>query len=230
MPENANPSGSGAPQGGAAPKTATSAVLRALICPHCRKGRLDAAGKRPGEPVTCAVCGGVTKATLEMTLGEERIFERQSRRDKAKRSFAELSDEEKIEFIAKQGALAQMYYYLLFRLGPKGMLGLYLGIFLLFGTLFMTYQLTFGQKTLDAAPWWVWVLAILGGGVLGFVGWFVHGTVMHYYQKRKAAAAAADPRRAGASSRRSAAVTVRTKAPSTATTRRAGPGRTSGKQ
>jgi hypothetical protein len=218
MPDNSSANGNGA-----AP--APVPVLRALVCPHCRKGRLDPTGKRPGEPVTCPACGGATKATLEMTLGEERILERQSRRDKAKRSFAELNAEEKLEFIGKQGFLPQMYYFLLYRLGPKGMLGLYLGLFLLFGGLFLTYQLTFGKKVLNTVPWWVWLLAVVGGGLLGLVGWFIHGTAMHYYQKHKAAAAAADPRK-GLSSRRTA-TTVRTRTPSS-TSRRAGSSRKNG--
>jgi hypothetical protein len=232
MPDNASTNGNGGAAQNGAPKSAASTVLRALICPHCRKGRLDPTGKRPGEAVTCPACGGATKATLEMTLGAERLLQRQSQRDRSKRTFGELNEEEKLEFIGKQSTVQQMYYFLLLRLGPRGLIGVYLGLFVLFGGLILTYLLTFGGYTLRSVPWWVWPLAVLGGGLLGLVGWFVHGTVMHYYQKGKAAAAAADPRRSGASSRRAAATTVRTRTPSSTSTpaRRAGSSRNNAKR
>ncbi len=203
----------------------TQAVIRALVCAHCRKGRLDPAGKRPGEQVACPACGGLSKVTLEMTLGEEKLLERQRNREKAKRTFAELSEEEKLEFIAKKGGVAQMYWFLQYRLGPKGMLGLYLGAFLLVAGLVLAYALTFGGMEIRAIAWYWWVLTIVGGGVLGFVGWFVHGTASHYYKKHKAASGG-DTRRT-ASARRNA-TTVRTAKPSTTARRPGQSSRTNG--
>ena len=206
-----------------APSAAGAApVARVLVCGHCHKGKLDPAGRRPGQEVQCPLCGKASKVTLEMTLGEERILERQKSREQAKRTFRELSDEEKLEFLAKQSGIVQMYYYLLYQLGPRGMVALYLGLFVLFGGLFITYLITVVGMELRTEKLSVWMVVswVLGGAFLGLVGWFVHTTVMFYYQKSKAAANAADPRRGAASSRRTTAIrnkpsSTRIKPPST---------------
>jgi hypothetical protein len=217
MPENAPipppaPAPVPPPAGDAAPG-AGAAVARGLVCSQCRKGRLDPAGKRPGEQILCPACGQPATVTLEMTLGQDRIIERQRNLSKALRSFSELSDEEKLEFIAGQDIFGRLFYVLQYELGPKGMKGLYLGLVVLYGGLMITYALTFGGMKLREIAWYWWLVTIGGGGFLGLLGWFVHGTAMHYYQKRQAAKEAANPRRSKAASARRNASTVRTKVP-----------------
>jgi hypothetical protein len=53
------------------PAADTPAFISAFfVCRFCRKGRLDPAGKKPGEDMACPQCGKLTKVTLEHTLGE----------------------------------------------------------------------------------------------------------------------------------------------------------------
>jgi hypothetical protein len=221
-----NPLSPAAPEQPTGQAPGAAPVARALVCGHCHKGKLDPAGRRPGEEIRCPLCGKASKVTLEMTLGEERILERQKSREQAKRTFRELSDEEKLEFLARQSGVIQMYYYLQYQLGPRGMVAIYLGLFVLFGGLIITYLLTYGGMELRTEKLSVGtvLLWVLGGAFLGLVGWFVHTTVMFYYQKSKAAADAADPRRGASSSRRTAAIrnkpsSTRLKPPPAARTR-----------
>jgi hypothetical protein len=207
------------PADGTGAGTGPAPAARALVCAHCRKGRLDPAGKRPGEQIQCPACGKPVTVTLQMTLGEDRIIERQRNVAKALRSFGELSEEEKLEFIAGQDSFGQLFYFLQYQVGPKGMTGVYLGLVVLYGGLMITYALTYGGMKLREIAWYWWLVAVLGGGFLGVLGWFVHGTAMHYYQKHKAAKEAANPRRSKAASARRNASTVRTKAPTTAAKR-----------
>jgi len=189
-------------------------VARALVCPGCRRGRLDPAGKRPGDSTTCPACGAAARVTLEMTLGGERILQRQSQREMARRTFGELDDSEKLEFIGRQGAIRRIYYFLLYRLGPRGLTGLYLGCLALFAALFLTYLVRVKGVTISPAPWWVWLATVGGGGLIGALGWLIHTTAVHYYRKHRAAAAGASPRKGPPAHRRADA--VRPKAPSPA--------------
>jgi hypothetical protein len=181
-------------------------VARALVCGQCHKGKLDPAGKKPGEEIRCPLCGKSSKVTLEMTLGEERILDRQKSREQAKRTFQEMSDEEKLEFLARQGGITQIYYYLLYQLGPRGMVAVYLGLFVLFFGMFLTYLLTVAGYELRSVSAWTVVGVVAGGALMGLLGWFVHTTTTFYLKKKKAEKDAADPRRGASSSRRTAAV------------------------
>jgi len=191
------------PEGQPVPEAAAGVptpAARAFVCWSCRKGKLDPAGKQLGEDMICPLCGKATKVTLEHAMGEEAAARRQKAKETAKKDFDQLSPEEKLELIAKKGGLEQLWYFLKFQLGPRGMVALYLVMVVLFAAALLTYLLTIGGYEMRSVSPWTVVAVIVGGAVAGFVGWFVHGTAMYYYKKKKAQAGAAEGK--GGSARR----------------------------
>jgi len=182
------------------PEGAPAPAARAFLCWSCHKGKLDPAGKQLGEDMACPACGKTTKVTLEHVMGEEAAARRQKAKETAKKDFDELSPEEKLQLIGKKSGFEQLWYFLKYQLGPRGMVALYLVALVLFAGAFMTYLLTIGGYEMQSVSPWTVVAVIVGGAVAGFVGWFVHGTVMYYYKKRKAQAGAAEGK--GGSARR----------------------------
>jgi hypothetical protein len=166
----------GSPTGQAAP------VARAFLCRRCRRGRLDPAGLSLGENMTCPECGALAQVTLEHVMGEERA----TRREKARKTFEEMTDEEKAEYLAGKGALERLLIFVRHRLGPKGMAALYLGLLVVvvLGVIFA--KLSSGGYRLRAVSWWVVVLWIVGGALAGVIGHFSYVTIMYHYKKHLA--------------------------------------------
>jgi len=174
------------------PEGAPAPAARAFLCWSCHKGKLDPAGKQLGEDMACPACGKTTKVTLEHVMGEEAATRRQKAKEAAKKDFDQLSPEEKLQLVGRKSGFEQLWYFLKFQLGPRGMVALYLVALVLFAGAFLTYLLIFTNLELRSVSPWTVVAVIAGGAAAGFVGWFVHGTAMYYYEKRKARAAASE--------------------------------------
>lgn len=177
--------------GEGAPAPAPPPVPRAFVCPACRKGRLDPAGKRLGQDMTCPACGRRTKVALEHLMGEERA----SRRERAKKPFDEMSDEEKAEFLAKKSGLERFYFFLRHRLGPRGMVVAYLVLVVLVVAILISPGLLSGRLYLKKIAWYWWLVALVAGAALGVAGHFGYVALRFYWKKRRAASEAADPSR-----------------------------------
>jgi len=192
------PVGGGAePPAEAAGETAPVApVAKLFVCARCGKGRLSPAGLQIGSEMACPECGHRIKVTLEHLMGEERA----SRRQKVKKTFDEMSDEEKAEFLAGKSAVERFYYFLRYKLGPKGMIILYLAFIVTVGMLIIGTKLASGQYTMRSVSWWVVVLWIFGGAAVGVAGHFGYIAVLYYYKKHLA------PKGGGRSSTRRASV------------------------
>jgi DNA-directed RNA polymerase subunit RPC12/RpoP len=158
---------------------AGAAPVRAFVCARCHKGRLDPAGLKMGEAMACPECGARTKVTLEHLMGEERA----SRRQKIKKTFDDMSDEEKADFLAEKGAAERFYYFLRYKLGPRGMILLYLAFIVVVATLIIGQKLASGEYELRSVKWWVVVLWIVGGAAIGVAGHFGYIAAMYYYKK-----------------------------------------------
>jgi len=158
-------------------------VAKVFVCGRCRKGRFDPTGLQIGEEMACPECGHKVKVTLEHLMGEERA----SRRQKIKKTFEDMSEEEKAAFLAEKSSAERFYYFLRYKLGPKGMIILYLAFIVVVGMLIIGGKLASGQYTLRSVSWWVVVLWIVGGAAIGVVGHFSYIAIMYYYKKKFAA-------------------------------------------
>ncbi len=182
-------------------------VAKAFICSRCRKGKLDPTGLGMGDWMACPDCGHRTKVTLEHTMGEERA----SRRQKTKKTFEEMDEEEKAEFLAKKSAVERFFFFLKYKLGPKGMVALYLGVVVLAGVGTIVYKVVCEGMEFNWPPWWVWPLTVIGAGLLGVVAHFAYVSLMHYYKKNIAPKTAGGPRGSRRMSTRRRSSSVRKK-------------------
>jgi hypothetical protein len=165
-------------------------VAKAFICSWCRKGKLDPAGLRIGEMMACPDCGRETKVTLEHVMGEERA----SRRQQAKKTFEEMSDEERAEFLAKKTALEKIIIFVRYKLGPKGIVIIYLTLLVLIATLIIGAKVASGEWEFQKVSWWKVILWIVSGAVVGVAAHFGYVTLMYYYKKNIAPKTAGGPR------------------------------------
>ena len=181
---------------GEKPAAAPTPIPAIFLCRSCRKGRLDAAGRKPGEDMTCPNCGKPTKVNLEHTLGEEHVAQRQKAREAARVPFHDLPEEKQLELLSRKTGVEKLWFRLMHRLGPKGMVVLYLGIVISLAAALIAYVvIVLGWRFKDH-PWWYWLVAVgvgVGAGLAGFVGWV---TFTYYRDKRCAAAGAAKEQRA----------------------------------
>jgi len=76
-------------------------------------------------------------------MGEERA----SRRQKIKKTFDDMSEEEKAAFLAEKGAAERFYYFLRYKLGPRGMVLLYLAFIVVVATLIIGTKLASGDTS-----------------------------------------------------------------------------------
>lgn len=153
-----------------------------FLCRFCRKGRLNPSGKKPGEEMACPACGKPIKVTLEHTLGEEHLARRQSAREAARVPFHALPEEKQLEILARKTGAGKCWYLLMYHLGPKGMVALYLGTLVMLVAALVSYRVVSrdpGEPWFQPHPWWYWLVAAgagAGAGLLGFFGWvtFAH--------------------------------------------------------
>jgi hypothetical protein len=175
LPEEPVPGGEGA-----AGETARAApVAKAFVCSKCRKGKLDATGLRMGDWMACPECGHRTKVTLEHTMGEERA----SRRQKVKKTFEEMDEEERAAYLASKTPVERFFLFVRHKLGPKGVVSVYLGLVVLVGAGVIAYKVIVEGMTINWPPWWVWPLTLLGAALLGVGAHFGYVSLMYYYRK-----------------------------------------------
>jgi DNA-directed RNA polymerase subunit RPC12/RpoP len=155
-------------------------VAKVFICGRCRKGRFDPTGLQIGQEMACPECGHRVKVTLEHLMGEERA----SRRQKVKKTFEDMTEDEKAAFLAEKSSAERFYYFLRYKLGPKGMVILYLAFIVVVGMLIIGSKLASGQYTLRSVSWWVVVLWIVGGAAIGVAGHFGYIAIMYYYKQK----------------------------------------------
>lgn len=194
---------------GAAEALPPAPIPAIFLCRFCRKGRLDPGDRKPGEDMACPACGKLTKVTLEHTLGEERVSRRQKARQAQRVPFHQLPEDKQLEILAKKTGAEKYWYLLMYHLGPKGMVVLYLGIVVIAATAALAYALTLGGMEIKDHPWWYWLVYPLVGAAVGLAGFFGWVTFKHY--RAKAHSATADLRENRGSTRRRLS-SVRTKA------------------
>ncbi len=157
-------------------------VAKSFICTRCRKGKLDPTGLKIGDWMVCPDCGHRTKVTLEHVMGEERA----SRRQQAKKTFEDMNEEEKAEFLAKKSGLEKFLIFVKYKLGPKGVVIIYLGVIVLFAALIITTKVLSGEWEFKEVVWWKVILWLVGGAAIGVAGHFGYVTLMFYYRKNLA--------------------------------------------
>ncbi|MHC4915236.1 MAG: hypothetical protein ACYTGB_07070 [Planctomycetota bacterium] len=182
-------------------------VAKAFICSRCRKGKLDPTGLKMGDWMACPDCGHRTKVTLEHTMGEERA----SRRQKTKKTFEEMDDEEKAEFLAKKTPVERFFFFVKYKLGPKGIVILYLSLIVVVAILIIGAKLASGEYELKTVKWWVVLLWIIGGAAVGIGAHFGYVSLMYYYKKNIAPKTAGGPRGSRRMSTRRRSSSVRKK-------------------
>ena len=182
-------------------------VAKAFICSRCRKGKLDPTGLRMGDWMACPDCGHRTKVTLEHTMGEERA----SRRQKTKKTFEEMDEEEKAEFLAKKSAVERFFFFVKYKLGPKGIIILYLSLIVAVAALIIGSKLASGDYVFKSVQWWVVLLWIVGGAAVGIGAHFGYVSLMYYYKKNIAPKTAGGPRGSRRMSTRRRSSSVRKK-------------------
>ncbi len=154
-------------------------VAKAFICARCKKGKLDPAGLSMGEAMACPDCGHLTNVTLEHLMGEARASQRQ----RAKKAFGEMSDEEKADYLATKTALEKFVIFVRFKLGAKGVAGIYLGLLVVVTALIVAYLLLFGGYHMRSVSIWTVIGTIVGAAVVGVVAHFGYVALMYHYKK-----------------------------------------------
>lgn len=180
LPEFEEPAADESPGG---ETTSAPPVARAFICARCKKGRLDPTGLKMGQAMACPECGHRTRVTLEHTMGEERA----SRRQKVKKTFEEMTEEERADFLFEKNALEKLMIFIRFKLGPRGVVGLYLSLVVVAAAIIIGGKLASGDYEMQSVEWWVVVLWIIGGALAGVAGHFGYVTLLYYYKKKQAA-------------------------------------------
>jgi DNA-directed RNA polymerase subunit RPC12/RpoP len=154
-------------------------VAKSFVCSKCGQGKLDPTGMKIGEWMACPECGHRAKVTLEHIMGEERA----SRRQQAKKVFEDMNDEEKAEYLAKKTALERFLLFVKHKLGPKGVIIIYLSLILLMAGLIITSKVATGEWEFKEVVWWKVVLWVVGGAAVGVAGHFGYVTLMYFYRK-----------------------------------------------
>jgi len=180
-------------------------VARSFVCSKCGQGKLDPTGMKIGEWMACPECGHRAKVTLEHVMGEERA----SRRQQAKKVFEDMNDEEKAEFLAKKTALERGLLFVKHKLGPKGVVIIYLGLIVVVAGLIITSKVAAGEWEFKAVAWWTVVLWVVGGAAVGVAGHFGYVTLMYFYRKNIADKSGGSGARRGSVRRRSASTRKR---------------------
>lgn len=157
-------------------------VAKAFICTRCKKGRLDPVGLKMGEAMACPDCGHLTNVTLEHLMGEARASQRQ----RAKKPFSEMNDEEKADYLATKTALEKFIIFVRHKLGARGVVGIYLGLMVVITALIVTYLLLFGGYHMRSVSMWTVIGTIVGAAVVGVVAHFGYVALMYHYKKMRA--------------------------------------------
>ena len=157
-------------------------VAKAFICTRCKKGRLDPVGLKMGEAMACPDCGHLTNVTLEHLMGEARASQRQ----RGRKPFSEMSDEEKADYLATKTALEKFVIFVRHKLGAKGVAGIYLGLVVVITGLIVTYLLVFGGYHMRSVSMWTVIGTIVGAAVVGVVAHFAYVALMYHYKKMRA--------------------------------------------
>jgi len=166
-------------------------VAKSFVCARCRKGKLDPTGLKIGDWMACPDCGHRSKVTLEHVMGEERA----SRRAQAKKTFEDMDDEEKAEFLAGKNGLEKFIIFVKHKLGPKGVVIIYLTLVVLIAALVVGYNVAAGHWEFRGFAWWKVILWLGGGAAVGVAGHFGYVTLMYYYRKNLAEKSAGSGRR-----------------------------------